>query len=129
MSKKRLYAIANEGRRVLDCDRVCVALKKGRQVQVVAMSGLDTIERRADQVKRLTQLAKVVTNAGEILWYDGDDEDLPPQIEKRLHEYLDLSHAKWLVISATPRVASFPHQQTRRKKKKPDPSKVRSWAL
>ena len=92
------YAVVNEGRRVLDCDRVCVALKKRGRLQVAAMSGLDTIERRADQVKQLNQLTKAVTKAGEVLWYGGEDEDLPPQIEKQLQEYLDLSHAKLLVV-------------------------------
>ncbi|MEZ6107089.1 MAG: hypothetical protein R3B96_13460 [Pirellulaceae bacterium] len=36
----------------------------------------------------------------EPLWYTGDDQELPPQLETPLHEYLDLSHAKSIGIDA-----------------------------
>ncbi len=92
------YVIANESRRIIDCDRVSVAIAVGGRCQVKAISGLDSIERRADQVKRLGKLATAVIRAGEPLWYNGDDTDLPPQIEKRLHDYVDKSHTKMLAI-------------------------------
>jgi len=93
-----IYAIANEGRRLLNCDRVSVAVKKGSRLQVEVMSGLDTIERRADQIKALSKLVTVAAKSGEPMHYAGDDSHLPPQLEKSLHEYLDLSHAKLLFI-------------------------------
>ena len=95
---KTSYVIANEGRRILDCDRVSVALATNRRCQIKAVSGLDSIERRADQVKKLSKLATTVIRAGQPLWYHGDDTDLPPQIEKRLHDYVDKSHTKMLAI-------------------------------
>jgi multidrug efflux pump subunit AcrA (membrane-fusion protein) len=55
------FTIANDGRRIIGCDRVSVAIKNGTRFQVVAVSGLDTIERRADQIKRLAQLAGTVS--------------------------------------------------------------------
>jgi multidrug resistance efflux pump len=93
-----IYAIANEGRRLIDCDRVSVALKQGSRMQVQVMSGLDTIERRAEQIKKLSKLVTAVTRSTEPLWYSGDDSALPPQIEKRLHQYLDVSHSRLVVI-------------------------------
>ncbi len=92
------YVIANEGRRIIGCDRVSVVLVKGGRCQIRAVSGLDSIERRAEQVKQLQTLTAAVVRANEPLWYNGDDTDLPPQIEKRLHEYVDKSHAKMLAI-------------------------------
>lgn len=92
------YVIANEGRRIVGCDRVSVAVATNRRCQIKAVSGLDSIERRADQVKKLNKLATTVIRAGEPLWYHGDDSDLPPQIEKRLHDYVDKSHTKMLAI-------------------------------
>lgn len=97
-TRDTVYAIANEGRRLMDCDRVSVALKQGAKMQVQAMSGLDTIERRAEQIKKLSKLATMVTKAGEPLCYTGDDSHLPPQIEFCLHDYLDASHAKLVII-------------------------------
>lgn len=92
------FAIANEGRRVLDAERVSVAIQRGGRLDVHSISGLDSIERRADQVKRLGRLATTVARAGQPIWYSGDDSHLPPQIEKQLHEYLDVSHARMLVV-------------------------------
>jgi len=97
-TKQTVYTIANEGRRLVDSDRLSVAMGTGRNCKIEAVSGLDSIERRADQVKKLGELAATVIRTGRPLWYDGDDTDLPPQIEKRLHEYVDKSHSKMLAI-------------------------------
>lgn len=92
------YAIANEGRRILGADRVSVAVLNGSRCQISAVSGLDSIERRAEQVKQLQKLTKSIVKTNEALWYTGDDENLPPQIEKRLHDYIDKSHTKMLAV-------------------------------
>ena len=92
------YAIANEGRRFLECDRVSVATGHERQCRVDAVSGLDTVERRATQVKQLSQLASLVMQTSEPLWYSGSSDNLPPQIREPLHEYVDRSHTKMLAI-------------------------------
>ena len=97
-SSNAIYAIANEGRRLIDCDRTSVAIGTGRNCRVKAVSGLDSIERRAEQVKNLGSLASTVIRAGQPLWYAGEDADLPPQIEKRMHAYVDKSHTKMLAI-------------------------------
>ena len=92
------YIIANEGRRIIESDRVCVALQSGGRCRIKAVSGLDSIERRSDQIKKLQQLTAAVLKSKESLWYSGDDENLPPQIESRLHNYIDKSHTKMLAI-------------------------------
>ena len=96
--KETAYTIANEGRRLIECDRVTVALTEGKKQRVKSVSGLDSIERRADQVKMLGKLATTVCKAGEPLWYTGDSSALPPQVERRLHDYVDKSHTKMLAI-------------------------------
>jgi multidrug resistance efflux pump len=93
-----VYTIANESRRLIDCDRVSVALARGNRCRIKSVSGLDSIERRAEQVKLLGSLSTKVIRAGQPLWYNGNDADLPPQIESRLHEYVDKSHSKMLAI-------------------------------
>ena len=96
--RQTLYTIANEGRRLLDCDRVSVVLCQGRRCRVEVVSGLDSIDRRAQQVKRLGLLSRAVIKAGEPLWYRGQAENLPPQIDASLHSYLDKSHARALAV-------------------------------
>ena len=97
-TKQTVFTLANEGRRLIDCDRVSVAMGTGRSCRVKALSGPDSIERRAEQVKKLGALSSAVIRAGQPLWYSGEDENIPPQIEKKLHAYVDKSHTKMLAI-------------------------------
>ena len=92
------YTIANEGRRLIECDRVSVATLRGGKAKVVAISGQDTIENRSNIVTALNALATRVIRSGEPLWYDGATEDLPPQIEEAVEEYVDLSHGRTIAV-------------------------------
>ena len=65
--KETAYIVANEGRRLIGCDRVSVAIKKGRKCKVQAISGQDTIENRSNIVSALNNLATRVVAAGEPL--------------------------------------------------------------
>lgn len=97
-TRQTVFAIANEGRRLIDCDRLSVALCHNRHCAIQAVSGLDTLERRAEQVKHLSRLAAAVVRGQNPLWYSPVATDLAPQIEKHLHPYVDRSHAKMLAI-------------------------------
>jgi len=92
------YAIANEGRRLIGCDRVSVGLMQGNRCQIKAVSGLDSIERRSEQVKTLSRLATAVVKTRRELWFDGESSDIPPQLEKRIQDHVDRSHARMLVV-------------------------------
>lgn len=92
------YIVANEGRRLIGCDRVSVAIKKGHKCKVQAISGQDTIENRSNIVAALNNLATRVVAAGEPLWHDGSTEDLPPQIEEALEDYVDLSYGRNIAV-------------------------------
>lgn len=96
--KQTAYNLANEGRRLVECDRVSVALAEGTKLKVLATSGLDRVHRRADQIRLMEQLTTVVCRAKQPLFYVGPTEELPPQIEQCLEEYLDLSHSKAVAI-------------------------------
>ncbi len=92
------YTIANEGRRLIECDRVSVAIAKGRTAKIKAISGQDTIENRSNIVAALNNLATKVIRSGEPLWYDGTTEDLPPQIEEAVEDYVDQSHGRTIAV-------------------------------
>ena len=96
--RETAYTIANEGRRLIGCDRVSVALRKGSKCRVEAVSGQDTVERRSNAVTLLSKLATRVMKSGEPLWYDGNTEDLPPQIESVLDEYVDESYTRMMAV-------------------------------
>ncbi len=96
--KDTAYTIANEGRRLIECDRVSVAVMKGGKAKVLAISGQDSIENRSNIVQSLNNLATRVVRSGEPLWYDGGTEDLPPQLEEAIEDYVDLSHGRTVTI-------------------------------
>lgn len=97
-SKETAFIIANEGRRLIGCDRVSVAIKKGHKCKVQSISGQDTIENRSNIVAALNLLATRVVAAGEPLWHDGTTVDLPPQIEEALEDYVDQSYGRNIAV-------------------------------
>jgi multidrug efflux pump subunit AcrA (membrane-fusion protein) len=96
--RETAYTIANEGRRLIGCDRLSVAIRTGVKNQIEAVSGQDTLDTRSNIVSLLRQLTDRVCATGEPLWYTGVAEDLPPQIEKALQEYIDESHSKAIAV-------------------------------
>jgi multidrug efflux pump subunit AcrA (membrane-fusion protein) len=97
-SRETAYTIANEGRRLVGCDRVTVVLRKGPKFVVEAISGQDTFDKRSNAVRLLRNLASVVVRGGEDLWYTGDTSALSPQVEKAVNEYVDEAHTKQLAV-------------------------------
>jgi multidrug efflux pump subunit AcrA (membrane-fusion protein) len=96
--RETCYTIVNEGRRLLGCDRVTVAILRQGSCQVEAVSGQDTIDNRSNVVTLLGKLATRVVKSGEPLWYGGSTEDLPPQIEEAIEDYVDQSYTKSLAV-------------------------------
>jgi multidrug efflux pump subunit AcrA (membrane-fusion protein) len=97
-SRETAYTIANEGRRLIGCDRVTIALRQGTKYQVSAISGQDTFDKRSNVVRLLRRLAAVVARTGEDLWFSGDTSNLAPQVEKAVNDYVDESHTKQLAV-------------------------------
>ena len=89
--RETAYTIANEGRRLIGCDRLSVTVKHGVKHKVEAVSGQDTLDTRSNIVVMLRKLTDRVCAAGDPLWYNGTKQDLPPQIEESLQE-LSLIH-------------------------------------
>jgi multidrug resistance efflux pump len=97
-SRETAYTIANEGRRLIGCDRVTVVLRKGTKYDVSAISGQDTFDKRSNVVRLLRKLATVVARTGDDLWFSGDTSDLAPQVEQAVNDYVDESHTKQLAV-------------------------------
>src|SRR5262245_37608574 len=96
--RETCYTIVNEGRRLLGCDRVTIGILRGGSCVVEAVSGQDTLDNRSNVVTLLNKLATRVVKSGEPLWYTGSTEDLPPQIEQAIEEYVDQSYTKSLAV-------------------------------
>ncbi|MDA8745995.1 biotin/lipoyl-binding protein [Rubripirellula amarantea] len=91
------YRIANETRRMLDCDRVTVLVPHARQFRVTAVSGVSVVDRRSNAVKsieRLTQSAVIMARPMVL----PSEDPLPPQIQEPLDYYLDESGVAKAII-------------------------------
>jgi hypothetical protein len=92
--RRTAYTVVNEGRRLIECDRVSLAIYNGRKCKIEAISNQDLIDKRSNVSTMLGRLATRVVATGDAMWYTGDTSDMPPQIEDAIHEYVDESHAK-----------------------------------
>lgn len=99
-------SIANDGRQLIGCDRVTVAVRRGSRFSVRSVSGLDSIDRRSNVVRAATDLIRRVVSTGEPFWYqDCSDQQAPsagveiaPQLDDAVHGYLDESPARLLAV-------------------------------
>jgi biotin carboxyl carrier protein len=96
--RQTAYTIVNEGRRLIGCDRVSVAIRHGGRCTIEAVSGQDTFDKRSNVTVLLNKLATAVAKTGEDVWYSGDTSNLAPQVEAALDAYVDESHTKAIAI-------------------------------
>lgn len=93
------YALANEGRRWVGCDRVSVLTFDGRRCRAVAVSGVDTIDRRAEAVRLLQRLAGETAMHGVDIEPRARAESLLPKIERALAEYVEHAESRELSVA------------------------------
>jgi multidrug efflux pump subunit AcrA (membrane-fusion protein) len=89
--------VANDGRQLLQVDRCSVAFMPYSRARLLAVSGVESVNRRSNQVRCLEQLTGKVCTAREPFWFTGQTE-LPEAIRDVLSEYLLESHARMLVV-------------------------------
>lgn len=94
------FAIANESRRLLECDRVALLMRRGAAWRLLCASGVSRIDRQTEFARLSERLAEDVANWGEPISHAGsrvDADELPPRLATALAEHLDHSHARQLV--------------------------------
>jgi multidrug efflux pump subunit AcrA (membrane-fusion protein) len=89
---------ANDGRLLLDSDRVSVALVKGKKITITAISGQDSVNQRANLVRSMTKLATSAIAMRERVTYSGKIDHLPPQIEEPLAGYIQESGSRMVML-------------------------------
>ncbi len=93
------YHIANDGRRLIEVDRLCIGVRHGSKVTVEAVSGADVVEKASTHVRRLRNLFDEVLKFNDRLTFNGTrDDTLPPKVLHALDEYLAESQPKLLVV-------------------------------
>lgn len=89
---------ASDGRLLLEVDRLSVVIKKGAKVDVKAVSGQTSVNPRANLIRAMTALGEQVIAMGEPLMYSGRIENLAPQIEKPLANFVQESTSRMVYL-------------------------------
>jgi len=118
--RETAYTIANEGRRLIECDRLSVAIRKGATCKIEAVSGQDLFDKRSNTVRLLGKLASAVVATGDTVWYTGETRDLAPQVEDAVQEYVDEAHSKTVAVLPLQRSAP-PEEDDPKKRLAPAP--------
>ncbi len=97
--KESCFAVVNDGKRLVGCDRLSVALKVGGRTMIEAVSGQEIVEQRANLIRELTKLCKAVVRSGEDLVYTGNTEGFAPDLRDALEAYVDESGSKAVIVT------------------------------
>jgi multidrug efflux pump subunit AcrA (membrane-fusion protein) len=92
------FALANEGRLLIGCDRLAVLVRRGRKYELRAVSGQDDVNRRAGAVRSLEDVTRRAAAAGETIVFPGGESELDDALTQAFEAYVDESHVKRLVI-------------------------------
>ncbi len=89
------YAVANDGRSVVGCDRLSVLLStSGGRCRLLATSGAQRVERRSSAARHLETLAHAAARTGDAAYYDDGESDSLPQIAEALEQHAESSQAR-----------------------------------
>jgi multidrug efflux pump subunit AcrA (membrane-fusion protein) len=92
------FAVANEGRRVIACDRLSVLVKSGSGCRLLAASGTSRVECRSVAARRLEELARLVRPLGEPAYYTDGQSDALPIVADTLQQHAEESHARQIAV-------------------------------
>ena len=99
LKPKQVAAVAaNDGRLLLKCDRLSVAYRRGRKLAVQAVSGQDTVDRRANLIRAMVRLAEKVIPSREVFEFGESKSEPPPSLQEPLADFLAESGTRRLTI-------------------------------
>ncbi|QDT28083.1 HlyD family efflux transporter periplasmic adaptor subunit [Gimesia panareensis] len=90
--------VVNDGRQILNADRVSLAMQYGKKTVIEAINGQDKVNKRANTVRLLSKLSNKVLSMRENFIYSGSVDSIPPQIEEPLADYLQESGTRMIMI-------------------------------
>ncbi len=92
------FTAANDGRLLVGCDRMSVAVLDGKKAVIRAISGQESVNQRANLVRKMTDLAQDIISTGETLTYTGKIDQLAPKTEKVLGDFIQESGSRMVIV-------------------------------
>ncbi|MBA4019277.1 MAG: hypothetical protein C0483_19095 [Pirellula sp.] len=100
------YAAAHEGRRWCNVDRVAVLSLEHKAARLLAVGGVESVDRRAESVRKLEQLATLVAAQRRPLRYPDQATSPPaPQVAQALADYVEAAEPRSLEIAILERAS------------------------
>lgn len=96
--KEVAFTAANDGRLLVGCDRLSIAILDGRKTVVRAISGQDSVNQRANLVRKMTKLASRVIRTNEKMEYTGKVDHLAPKVERALADFVQESGSRMVTV-------------------------------
>ncbi len=96
--KEVAFTAANDGRLLVGCDRMSIAVLDGRKTVIRAISGQERVNQRANLVRRMTKLASRVIATKETTEYTGKVDHLAPKVEKALADFIQESGSRMVTV-------------------------------
>ena len=101
----------NEGRRLLNCDRLSLVVKRGGRTEVIAVSGQERVNRASNLVRSLADLAALAIESNRPLGTADGTPGMPAAIEKAVLDHLQMGGARLVqVIPLRPPQAQLPSE-------------------
>jgi multidrug efflux pump subunit AcrA (membrane-fusion protein) len=91
-------AIVNESRRITGCDRVSLLARPARKDRVIAISGVESFDRKSPSVRGLEALARQLRHEDQALRFPEQADEVPPAIAEQVQQLMDESHAKFVTV-------------------------------
>lgn len=101
---------ANDGRVLLECDRVSIAMRYGNRAKIVATSGQESTQQRANLIYQMSRLARSVCDLGEEVVYAGTTDGFPESFREPLARYLEESRSR--MVHLIPLRENVAHHKT-----------------
>lgn len=105
------FHLVNELRRAMDCDRVTFGICRGEKLVARAVSGQESIDRRANLVRAAESLMQEAVKTRSETWYDGELATVDERLRPRIEQYLDHSFAHSLAVIPIMRDSFEPSDQ------------------
>ncbi len=111
------YTAVHETRPLLKADRISLCECRGKRCRLLAVSGVDSVERRAEAVRIAERLAEAAVIAGPV-WFPDESASLAPQLESILEQYVESTAA--LAVAVIPLVAELPKEDSPEDEQQPE---------
>ncbi|WP_436715695.1 HlyD family efflux transporter periplasmic adaptor subunit [Roseiconus lacunae] len=89
-----VFRIVNEGRLLIGCDRLSLAVYRRNRLRVIAISGIDVIDRNSPLVATMARLLDAVGRSRHWLRYRASTDSLPPQLQEPIESYINQSNTE-----------------------------------